>query len=218
MGHTKLMQKQQPPLLFDTLNLPTDVVIAGIDEVGRGPLAGPVVAAAVIISADRVPLGVTDSKKLSHAARKRLYPQIQQAADAFGIGMASVEEIDDINILQASLLAMSRAHSALGKTADLVLVDGKHLPKLNIKARAIVGGDLLVPQIAAASIIAKVTRDQMMAELDKTYPGYGWARNMGYGTAEHLASLTRLGPTKHHRASFAPVRRLLADNTSSTIQ
>jgi len=186
------------------------MMVAGIDEAGRGPLAGPVYAAAVIIAAERVPPGVADSKQLSETAREKLFPLIMAAAVAVGIGKASVAEIDRLNIHHASLLAMSRAFKSLGAPCDFAYVDGLHLPRIECPGRAVVDGDALVPMISAASIIAKVSRDRVMRELDAAFPGYGWARNKGYATAEHRQALVRLGPTRHHRKSFEPVRRAFA--------
>jgi ribonuclease HII len=183
-------------------------VIAGVDEAGRGPWAGPVVAAAVILRG-RVPNGLDDSKKLSAKRREALFHALTDSACLIGVGQASVAEIDTINILQATWLAMTRAVEALGSEPAHVLVDGNRLPKWRWPATAIVGGDGCEPAISAASIIAKVTRDRIMAQLDAAYPGYGWATNQGYGTATHAASLQSLGATPHHRASFAPVRAVL---------
>ena len=183
--------------------------IAGVDEAGRGPWAGPVVAAAVVLDRERVPPGLDDSKKLSAAARARFFAALQGAA-IIGVGQASVAEIDTLNILQATLLAMTRAVAALGRDVDHILVDGNRLPQWPHSASAIIGGDGQSASIAAASIIAKVTRDRMMAQLHAEYPGYGWATNQGYGTAEHRRALTALGVTAHHRRSFAPVRARLA--------
>ncbi|MEZ5710743.1 MAG: ribonuclease HII [Blastomonas sp.] len=177
--------------------------IAGVDEAGRGPLAGPVVAAAVILCDGGLD-GLDDSKKLSRKRRETLFPLIMQCCTV-GIGMASVEEIDAINILQASMLAMHRAVEGLGMIPDKVLVDGNRLPQWSYQAEAVVGGDALHPCISAASIIAKVERDRMMCEAARRHPEYGWDRNMGYGTAEHLAALRDHGPTPLHRRSFAPV-------------
>lgn len=182
-----------------------DQVIAGVDEVGRGPLAGPVVAAAVILL--RPMGGLDDSKKLPRATRQRLAADlVAEGRATIGIGAASVEEIDRLNILQASLLAMQRAVRNLRVTPDLVLVDGNQAPDLPFPVETIVGGDGLVPAISAASIIAKVTRDRLMRRLDQRYPGYGWQRNAGYPTAEHREALKRLGPCHHHRKTFGPVR------------
>lgn len=180
---------------------------AGVDEAGRGPLAGPVVAAAVILCPDGIP-GLADSKTLSFGRREKLEAEIR-ARCLFGIGMASVEEIDSINILQATMLAMTRATDtlvrALGQEPGEVLVDGNRLPRWGYRARAIVKGDALHPCISAASILAKQERDRMMRAAAAEHPQYGWDRNMGYGTAEHLAALRQHGPTPHHRRSFAPV-------------
>jgi ribonuclease HII len=181
-------------------------LIAGVDEVGRGPLAGAVVAAAVILDPTKPIHGLTDSKKLTARMRERLAIEIQASAWAFAFGRAEVDEIDQLNILQASLLAMQRAVAALTITPQLVLVDGNCLPTLAIPARAIVGGDLSEPCISAASIIAKVARDTEMLQLDQQYPGYGWAGNKGYPTAAHRQALRELGVTPWHRRSFAPVR------------
>lgn len=182
--------------------------VCGIDEAGRGPLAGPVVAAAVILDPQAIPEGIADSKALTRAARTRLFSALADAA-LIGIGMASVEEIDRLNILQASLLAMARAVAALPSPPDCALVDGRHAPDLPCQAQTVIGGDARVLSIAAASVIAKVTRDRLMARLAFEHPGYGWERNMGYGTAEHLRGLTLRGATPHHRRSFAPVRACL---------
>jgi ribonuclease HII len=183
-------------------------VVAGVDEAGRGPWAGPVVAAAVILDRGNCPAGLNDSKQLTEAARTRLHAALIGVA-TIGIGQASVAEIDALNIHWATMLAMARAVAALGCAVDHVLVDGNRLPKWRHAATAIVGGDGLSASIAAASIIAKVTRDRMMAALDAEHPGYGWARNKGYGTAVHARGLATLGVTPHHRRSFAPVRERL---------
>jgi ribonuclease HII len=182
-------------------------VICGVDEAGRGPWAGPVVAAAVILPNDGGPQGLADSKALSKRQREALAPRILATADV-GIGRASVGEIDRLNILQATLLAMRRAVDDLGRRPDLALVDGNQAPDLEQAVECVVKGDAKVPAISAASIIAKVTRDSEMRTLAAQYPGYGWERNAGYGTAEHRDGLTRLGLTEHHRRSFAPIRAL----------
>ena len=181
-------------------------LLAGVDEVGRGPLAGDVVTAAVILDPDRPIAGLDDSKKLSEKRRQSLYHEIKEKALHWSLGRASVEEIDDINILQATMLAMVRAVDGLPVSPELVLVDGNRLPKWNYKAQAVVGGDGRIAAISAASIIAKVTRDAELAELDTLYPGYGFAAHKGYGTAQHLAALQELGPCHIHRQSFRPVR------------
>lgn len=197
----------------DSLGLPDDAVIAGIDEVGRGPLAGPVTAAALVIDRTRA-LGalsalVDDSKKLSAPRRAALVPAIEEVS-TLGLGWASRAEIDRLNILGATLLAMRRAVEALSdrmrRMPDFALIDGNRDPGLTCPTRTVVKGDGISLSIAAASIVAKVARDRMMADLAARHPGYGWERNAGYGTAEHLAALRRLGPNQEHRRSFAPVR------------
>jgi ribonuclease HII len=184
-------------------------LIAGVDEVGRGPLAGPVVAAAVILDPERPIPGLADSKKLSERQREHLAEQIRAQCLAWSLGRAEVEEIDRINILQASLLAMQRAVEALAITPHEALVDGNRLPRLHCEAQAIVGGDASVAEISAASIIAKVVRDREMVELDRLYPGYGLAKHKGYPTKAHIEALGSLGVSPVHRRSFGPVRRLL---------
>lgn len=184
-------------------------VVAGVDEAGRGPWAGPVVAAAVVLDRGNVPQGLNDSKQLGEAARERLFGAIIASA-RHGVGQASVAEIDSLNIHWATMLAMERAVAALGVAPDHVLVDGNRLPKWRHAATAIVKGDALSCSIAAASILAKVTRDRLMLALDAECPGYGWAANKGYGTALHARGLAALGVTLHHRRSFAPVRARLS--------
>ncbi len=184
--------------------------MAGVDEAGRGPLAGPVVAAAVILHPARPIEGLGDSKRLSPGRREALAAEIQARALAWQVARAEVAEIDRINILQAALKAMARAVAALEPRAERALVDGNRCPVLPCPAEAVVGGDATVGAIAAASILAKVTRDREMARLDGLYPGYGFARHKGYGTAGHLEALRRLGPCAIHRRSFAPVRAALA--------
>lgn len=179
-------------------------MIAGVDEAGRGPLAGPVVAAAVILCDGGID-GLDDSKKLSAKRRGQLEALIFMRCTV-GIGMASVEEIDAINILQATMLAMTRAVEALGLEPAHIMVDGNRLPKWRYRAEAVIGGDAIHPCISAASIIAKEHRDRIMVAADQDYPGYGWASNKGYGAAVHMAALTKLGPTPLHRMSFRPVR------------
>ena len=190
--------------------------VCGIDEVGRGPWAGPVVAVAVLLDMDKLPQALArkldDSKALRRQAREDIDARLRDLfghAVWAGFGQASVGEIDRINILQASLLAMRRAHDALAVVPDAALIDGNKLPDLPCPARAVIGGDALCLSIAAASIIAKVARDKQMAELCDAHPGYGWRTNAGYGTAEHQAGLAKLGVTDHHRRSFAPIARLL---------
>ena len=176
--------------------------VAGIDEAGRGPLAGPVVAAAVILPKDIFLPFLNDSKKVTEKRRDVLFDEIKQNAIAYGIGIASNTLIDEINILQATYEAMREAINALEKTPDLLLVDAVHIPDINIKQVGIVKGDAKSVNIAAASILAKVTRDRIMAEYDKIYPEYGFASNKGYGTATHIAALKEVGPCAIHRKSF----------------
>ncbi|HHJ17703.1 MAG TPA: ribonuclease HII [Gammaproteobacteria bacterium] len=183
--------------------------LAGVDEVGRGPLAGPVVAAAVILDPGQPVEGLRDSKKLTERRREILAAEIRCKALAWSLGRAEVHEIDDINILQASLLAMQRAVAGLSLAPELVLVDGNRCPALDYPSQAVIKGDSLVPAISAASIIAKVSRDREMVELDAEYPGYGLARHKGYPSKLHLEALRTLGVTPIHRRSYAPVRRLL---------
>ena len=185
-------------------------IIAGIDEAGRGPWAGPVVAAAVILDPAHVPSGLDDSKKLSANKRKSLDEEIRHQALAWSLAFATTEEIDRINILQASLLAMQRAVEQLRPQAEFALIDGNRCPVLSCPSQAIIKGDLTEPCISAASIIAKVTRDREMDQLDLQYPGYGFSKHKGYPTKVHLEALTRLGPTDIHRRSFGPVAKLLA--------
>jgi ribonuclease HII len=183
--------------------------MAGVDEAGRGPLAGPVVAAAVILD-DLNPIkGLADSKKLSALRREKLFNEIRAKALCCSIAQASVEEIDELNILQATLLAMRRAVEGLRLKPQLVLVDGNRLPVLAMRAEAIVKGDSLIPAISAASILAKVTRDRWCVELDLQYPMYGFAGHKGYGTAEHLAALRAHGACSQHRKTFRPVTEVL---------
>lgn len=190
-----------------TLNWDTTGLIAGVDEAGRGPLAGPVVAAAVILD-DLQPIkGLNDSKKLSAKRREQLFDEIKARALCFAIAEATVQEIDELNILQATLLAMKRAVEGLRLKPQRVLVDGNRLPKLDILAEAIVQGDALVPAISAASILAKVHRDRLCEHLHARFPAYGFDQHKGYGTAQHLEALREHGPTECHRHSFAPVRR-----------
>lgn len=184
---------------------------AGVDEVGRGPLAGPVVAAAVILDPARPIHGLADSKALSEAKRNHLAEQIMANAIAWSVGRAEIEEIDQINILQASLLAMRRAVLGLAPAAEFALIDGNRCPALPCPAQAIIKGDATVPAISAASILAKVTRDREMLAMDAQYPGYGFAAHKGYGTREHITALATLGVSPIHRRSFAPVRKLLSD-------
>jgi len=185
------------------------LLTAGVDEVGRGPLAGPVVAAAVILDPEKTVRGIDDSKKLTEKRRQILSGEIEKQSIAWALGRAEVEEIDRLNILQASLLAMARAVAALPVLARHVLVDGNRCPEVPCSIEAIVGGDASIAAISAASILAKVARDQEMATLDKAYPGYGFAKHKGYPTKAHIEALSRLGVCEIHRRSFAPVKRLL---------
>jgi ribonuclease HII len=193
----------------DAVRIDRAARIAGVDEAGRGPLAGPVVAAAVILDPSRPIEGLRDSKALSPRQRAALAAAIRERAAAWAIGIAEVDEIDAINILQATLAAMRRAVFALDVAPSEALVDGNVLPRLACPARAIVKGDRDVAAISAASIIAKTTRDAMLDALDGRYPGYGFARHKGYPTPAHLAALARLGPCPAHRRSFAPVAQQL---------
>jgi ribonuclease HII len=188
--------------------------IAGVDEAGRGPLAGPLAVAAVILDPARPIAGLNDSKKLSEAKREALYPQIIEYALAFCVVLIEPDEIDRLNIFQATMAGMSRAVAGLSLAAHEALIDGNKLPKdLPCPGRAIVGGDALEPAISAASILAKVSRDRLMVAMNEVYPGYGFAVHKGYPTPAHLASLQQLGPCAQHRRSFAPVRLLLDQGT-----
>jgi len=184
-------------------------LLAGVDEVGRGPLAGDVVAAAVILDVCQPIDGLTDSKKLSALKRQKLFPEIISHARCYSIGRATVGEIDDHNILQATMLAMSRAVDGLSIRPEFVVVDGNRLPDWTLPSQAVVKGDMKIPAISAASILAKVTRDREMEALDKVYPGYGFAAHKGYGTRQHLSALALLGPCAVHRRSFRPVAESL---------
>jgi len=186
-------------------------LIAGVDEVGRGPLAGPVVAAAVILDPERPIDGLADSKVLSEQKREDLALLIRERAIAWSVGRAEIEEIDTINILQASLLAMRRAVLALTPQPEFALIDGNRCPSLPCAAEAIIKGDATVAAISAASILAKVSRDQEMVAMDQTYPGYGFASHKGYPTKAHLTALERLGLTPIHRRSFGPVKKYVLD-------
>ena len=197
---------QTPDLFEDN----STALVAGVDEVGRGPLAGAVIAAAVILNG-AAPSGVTDSKALSAGRREALAEGIRETALCWSVGRASVAEIDELNILEASLLAMRRAVESLSIQPTLVLVDGNRLPSWPYEAKTIVKGDLSEPVIGAASILAKVTRDAEMLALHQAYPGYGFDKNKGYPTQTHLSALQALGVSPVHRRSFGPVKRLLAD-------
>jgi len=207
--------RSNKPWRAEQVALPWDVpgLVAGVDEAGRGPLAGPVVAAAVILD-DLKPIpGLADSKTLSARQRERLSEAIHARALCFSVAHASVEEIDQLNILQATLLAMRRAVMGLRLKPHKVLVDGNRLPTLDIMAEAVVQGDRKVPAISAASILAKVARDRWCLEIDAEYPLYGFAAHKGYGTAQHLAALQRHGATPWHRRSFSPVAKVLLRET-----
>lgn len=204
MRSKRFLRAEQGALNWDTPGL-----LAGVDEAGRGPLAGPVVAAAVILDPRQPIAGLADSKKLTARRRERLYDEICAKALCCSIALASVAEIDRLNILQATLLAMQRAVAGLRLPPAKVLVDGNRLPTLGVLAEAIVDGDATVPAISAASILAKVQRDRWCAEVDAQWPQYGFAAHKGYGTAAHLAALRAHGVCEHHRRSFAPVAAVL---------
>ena len=204
MRSRKSLLLEQVPLDWDTVGL-----VAGVDEAGRGPLAGPVVAAAVILDDLKPIQGLNDSKKLSAMRREKLYDEILAKALCCSIAEASVQEIDALNILQATMLAMRRAVDGLRLKPVKVLVDGNRIPVLDVRAEAIVQGDAKVPAISAASILAKVHRDRLCKAWHAQYPAYGFDRHKGYGTAEHLQALQAHGPTPWHRLSFAPVARSL---------
>ncbi len=186
-------------------------LVAGVDEVGRGPLCGPVIAAAVILDPECPVVGLNDSKRLTARQREALFDVICDQALAWSLGRAEVAEIDQLNILHATMLAMQRAVASLSLLPELAYIDGNRCPKLPCQAEAVIKGDSKVPEIAAASIIAKVARDREMAIIDQQWPGYGIAGHKGYPTPAHLAALKRLGPTPVHRRSFKPVRLLLTD-------
>ncbi|MEQ9916013.1 ribonuclease HII [Pectobacterium aroidearum] len=188
---------------------PQATCIAGVDEVGRGPLVGAVVTAAVILDPTRPIVGLADSKQLSEKRRLALYDEIKEKALAWSLGRAEPEEIDQLNILHATMLAMQRAVAGLAVVPDFVLIDGNRCPALPMPSLAVVKGDSRVAEISAASIMAKVTRDREMVELDERFPAYGFAQHKGYPTAFHLEKLAALGATEFHRRSFAPVKRAL---------
>jgi ribonuclease HII len=207
------MQQVTLPLTLDTM--PDDLLVAGVDEAGRGPLAGDVVAAAVILDPD-IPIdGLADSKKLSAATREQLFPVIQERALAWAVARADVTEIDSLNILQASLLAMTRAVDCLKHSPGFVYVDGNRCPAWSYRSLAVIKGDSRVASIAAASILAKVTRDREMEALDSIYPGYGLAAHKGYPTKAHIEALRKLGPCKIHRRSYGPVAALLGGTSDA---
>ena len=195
--------------MSDIFVYPQALCIAGVDEVGRGPLVGAVVTAAVILDPAKPILGLADSKKLTEKRREALYIEIKEKALSWSLGRAEPDEIDELNILHATMLAMQRAVAGLHITPDMVLIDGNRCPKLPMASQTVVKGDSKVAEISAASILAKVTRDREMVELDLQFPDYGFAKHKGYPTPVHLESLVKLGATPHHRRSFAPVRRAL---------
>ena len=205
-------EPHQKRLDWDPLGL-----LAGVDEAGRGPLAGPVVAAAVILDDSKRILGLADSKVLTPLVRDKLYDRIREKALCCSVGSASVEEIDELNILHATMLAMKRAVEGLRLKPAKVLVDGNRLPKIDILSEAIVGGDAKVKSISAASIVAKVTRDRMLHQLHEAFPQYGFATHKGYGTPEHLEALRVHGPCIHHRKHFAPVAAQFAMEEGVTV-
>ncbi len=196
-----------PDFTFETSAIAQGLLPCGVDEAGRGPWAGPVVAAAVILDPNNIPIGLNDSKKLNEARREALFAPIMQAARV-GVGMVEAHTIDDINILQATYSAMAAAITALNHHATLALIDGNRTPPLTLRTQTIIGGDAKCLSIAAASIIAKVTRDRIMHGLEVKFPGYGFAKHKGYGTAQHMAALQQLGPCPEHRKSFAPIAKL----------
>jgi len=198
-----------PDSTFEAPHWAQGTLVAGVDEVGRGPLAGPVVAAAVVLDIARIPEGLNDSKKLSQKRREALEPVIRAVAGV-GLGVATVEEIDRLNILQASLLAMRRAVAALPVAPGHLLVDGNRLPHpLPCPGTAVIGGDARSVSIAAASVVAKIHRDALMRDLAQHHPGYGWETNAGYGSKIHMQALQNLGITPHHRRSFRPIHNIL---------
>ncbi len=202
-------KKRMGDLFNDVMLEDSADLIAGVDEAGRGPLAGPVVAAAVILDPMRPIAGLKDSKQLTEEAREQLAPIIKERALDWSVAHATVEEIDELNILQATMLAMKRAVAGLTVRPNLVLVDGNRVPHLDIAVNAVVGGDETVAAISAASIIAKTTRDHWLMDLDRQYPEYGFAKHKGYGTAEHMAAIEKYGPLPVHRKSFGPIKKLI---------
>ncbi len=204
------MIKMTPDFSFEQTAMQTGLsIIAGVDEVGRGPLCGPVTAAAVILDPQNIPEGLNDSKKLTAKRREALYDILLDCA-VVSIAHATVAEIDELNILRASHLAMERAVAGLAKTPDHLLIDGNMIPRgLTISAQAVIKGDAKSVSISAASIMAKTCRDRLMVDLAQQYPGYGWEKNAGYPTAVHLKALQELGVTPHHRRSFKPVHKML---------
>lgn len=205
----KETKKRMGDLFNDAMLEESADLIAGVDEAGRGPLAGPVVAAAVILDPMRPIDGLRDSKKLTEASRERLAAEIKERALDWSVAHATVEEIDELNILQATMLAMKRAISGLTVRPSLVLVDGNRVPRIDLPVNAIIQGDDKIAAISAASIIAKTTRDHWLEELDERYPEYGFAKHKGYGTKEHLEALAKYGPLPVHRKSFGPVKQAI---------
>ena len=205
----KETKKRMGDLFNDAMLEESADLIAGVDEAGRGPLAGPVVAAAVILDPMRPIDGLRDSKKLTEASRERLAAEIKERALDWSVAHATVEEIDELNILQATMLAMKRAISGLTVRPSLVLVDGNRVPRIELPVNAIIQGDDKIAAISAASIIAKTTRDHWLVELDERYPEYGFAKHKGYGTKEHLEALAKYGPLPVHRKSFGPVKQAI---------
>ncbi|MGR5095120.1 ribonuclease HII [Vibrio maritimus] len=204
------MTKKKTPVELPPFEYPQGyLAVAGVDEVGRGPLVGDVVTAAVILDPNNPIEGLNDSKKLSEKKRLALYPEIKEKALAWSVGRCSPEEIDQLNILQATMVAMQRAVAGLSATPDLVLIDGNRTPALQMDAQAVVKGDLRVAEISAASIIAKVVRDQEMEELDKEHPEFGFAKHKGYPTKAHFEAIEQHGVIAQHRKSFKPVKRAL---------
>ena len=205
----KETKKRMGDLFNDAMLEESADLIAGVDEAGRWPLAGPVVAAAVILDPMRPIDGLRDSKKLTEASRERLAAEIKERALDWSVAHATVEEIDELNILQATMLAMKRAISGLTVRPSLVLVDGNRVPRIDLPVNAIIQGDDKIAAISAASIIAKTTRDHWLVELDERYPEYGFAKHKGYGTKEHLEALAKYGPLPVHRKSFGPVKQAI---------
>lgn len=204
-----MLVKPSKKTMSEIFIYPQATCIAGVDEVGRGPLVGAVVTAAVILDPTRPIVGLADSKQLSEKRRLSLYDEIKEKALSWSLGRAEPEEIDQLNILHATMLAMQRAVAGLAIVPDFVLIDGNRCPALPMSAQAVVKGDSRVAEISAASIMAKVTRDREMVELDQRFPAYGFAQHKGYPTAFHLEKLAALGATEFHRRSFAPVKRAL---------
>jgi ribonuclease HII len=211
MSNLEVKRKEAPDSVTERSFGWPQKLIAGIDEAGRGPWAGPVVSAAVILNENNIPDGLNDSKKLSEIKRLSLYSSIYNF-HSVGVGISSIEEIDSMNVLQATFLSMNRAVEDLNPQPKHVLVDGSLDPGLNFKTKCIIKGDSISISIAAASVIAKVTRDNLMLKLDKEFPNYNWKKNKGYGTSEHRKALELHGPCKYHRKSFSPINKMLGFN------